>query len=448
MRAIRLCLAVLILASVASLGAQAPAPRRDRHVIVISLDGFPMYALADPTLPVPNVRALARAGVMAEAMLPVNPTVTWPNHTTMVTGVLPEKHGLFYNGLPVRTAPGAAGDPVRIEAHVDKPQLVLVPTVYDLAHAAGLTTAQVDWVAIENAPTITWAFEEYSKPQAPLAREMVRAGALSEDELVTYAKSPITFRDEIWTRAAEYILTAHKPNLLLFHLLTTDSMQHQYGVRSLGQQTALVLADARVGRLVEACRRAGILATTTFVVVSDHGFKTYTHRIRGNVVLKEHGLSDAAWAIAEGGTANVYVTGQADRAKTIDAIKAAFTGVEGVAEVLTPADYPRYALPSPVTMPRMSDVVVAARDGYAFAAGVTGLAVEALPEGVSLGAHGYLNTDPDLRAIFVASGAGVKRGAPLGVIRNLDVAPTIAAWLGLRMTNVDGQILSGIVEER
>jgi predicted AlkP superfamily pyrophosphatase or phosphodiesterase len=446
MRAFRLCCFCLVLAAFASLGAQTPTPRRDRHVIVISLDGFPMYALADPTLPVPNVRALARAGVMAEAMLPVNPTVTWPNHTTMVTGVSPEKHGLIYNGLPVRTPAGTTGDPVRIEAHVDKPELVLAPTVYDLAHAAGLTTAQVDWVAIENAPTITWAFEEYSKPQAPLAREMVRAGALSEDELVTYAKSPITYHDEIWTRAAEYIITAHKPNLLLYHLLTTDSMQHQYGARTLGQQTALVLADARVGRLVEACRRAGILATTTFVVVSDHGFKTYKHKIRGNVVLKEHGLSDAAWAIAEGGTANVYVTGQADKAKTIDAIKAAFTGVEGVAEVLTPADYPRYGLPSPQVMPRMSDVVIAARDGYAFDAGVTGLAVETLPEGVNLGAHGYLNTDPDLRAIFVASGAGVKRGAPLGVIRNLDVAPTIAAWLGLRMTNIEGKVLSGIVE--
>jgi len=444
MRVIRFCICLISLAG-AALPAQTPTPRRDRHVIVISLDGFPMYALADPTLPVPNVRALALAGVMAEAMIPVNPTVTWPNHTTMVTGVAPEKHGLLYNGLPVRTALGATGDPVRIEAHVDKAQLVLAPTVYDIAHAAGLTTAQVDWVAIENAPTITWAFEEYSKPQAPLAREMVKAGALSEEELVTYAKSPITFHDEIWTRAAEYIITAHKPNLLLFHLLNTDSMQHQYGARTLGQQTALVLADARVGQLVDACRRAGILASTTFVIVSDHGFKTYKHKIRGNIVLKEHGLGDAAWAIAEGGTANVYVTGQADKAKTIDAVKAAFIGIEGVAEVLTAADYPRYGLPSPQAMPRMSDVVIAARDGYAFDAGVTGMAVEAMPEGVNLGAHGYLNTDPDLRAIFVASGAGVKRGASLGVISNLDVAPTIAAWLGLRMPNVDGHVLSAIV---
>ena len=150
--------------------ASAQTPARDRHVIVISLDGFAAYALHDPAIPLPNLRALASQGVVAEAMIPINPTVTWPNHTTLVTGVSPERHGLLYNGLPVRADAGSTTAPVRIEPHVDKSELVLAPTVYDLAHAAGLTTAEVDWVAIENAPTITWAFPEFSRPQAPLAR--------------------------------------------------------------------------------------------------------------------------------------------------------------------------------------------------------------------------------------------------------------------------------------
>jgi predicted AlkP superfamily pyrophosphatase or phosphodiesterase len=437
-------LALVILLPARSAGAQTPAS--DRHVIVISLDGFAAYALADPALPLPNLRALARDGVMADAMLPVNPTVTWPNHTTLVTGVPPARHGLLYNGLPVRAAPGAAGPPIRIEPHVDKTTLVLAPTVYDLAYNAGLTTAQVDWVAIENAPTITWAFPEYSNPQAPLAREMVQAGAVSEAELQTFAKAPITFRDEIWTRAAEYIITAHKPNLLLFHLLTTDSMQHQYGARTLGAQTALVLADARVGRLIEACRQAGILPATTFVVVSDHGFKTFKRRIRINAVLKAHGLGDAAWGLSEGGTAMIYVTGPADRARTIAAVREAFADIDGVDRVLTPPEFAEYGFPSPDLLPRMADVVVAARDGVGFDAAADGEPVEDVAAGSNPGAHGYLNTDPDLRAIFIASGAGVAHGAALGIIRNLDVAPTIAAWLGLEMRDVDGHVLSGIVQ--
>jgi hypothetical protein len=61
---------------------RASAPATNRHVILISLDGFAAYMLADQTLPVPALRALAKNGVMAEAMIGVNPTVTWPNHTS------------------------------------------------------------------------------------------------------------------------------------------------------------------------------------------------------------------------------------------------------------------------------------------------------------------------------------------------------------------------------
>src|SRR5437764_4984277 len=104
--------------------------RKDRHVIVISLDGLPAYALADQTLPFPNIRTLIASGATARVMMPVNPTVTWPNHTSMVTGVRPARHGVLYNGLPVR---GADGFSIHVEASVNKATLVQVPTVYDAA---------------------------------------------------------------------------------------------------------------------------------------------------------------------------------------------------------------------------------------------------------------------------------------------------------------------------
>lgn len=445
--------ALAVSAGMASAQTASRTPAKDRHVIVISLDGYAAYMLADPAVPAPNLRALARDGAMAQAMVPVNPTVTWPNHTTMVTGVPPERHGLLYNGLPVRRVPGQPGAPMNVEAHVDKDKLVLAPTVYDLAHGAGLTTAEIDWVAIEHAKTITWAFTEYGDPQGVVQREMVAAGLVTEEDLARFPKSPITFRDELWTRAAEHLIKAHQPNLLLFHLLTTDSVQHQYGARSLGAATALALADARVGRLVEASRAAGILDKTTFVIVSDHGFKTFKKRVRANVVLKQKGLSEAAWAIPEGGTAMVYLTGAAagasaaEKAKTIEAMKAAFTGVEGIAQVLTPSELAQAGYPLPEKLDRMSDVVLAAKDGYAFDGAVDGEVVVDVAAGSNPGSHGYLNTDPDMHAIFIASGAGVKRGATLGVIQNLDVAPTIARWLGLEMKDVAGKPLTAILQE-
>lgn len=441
----RLAIALILLC--ASL-AQAQAPRRDRHVILISLDGFSAYALHDPSIPLPTLRALARDGVMASSMTPVNPTVTWPNHTSLVTGVPPERHGLLFNGLPVRAAGEADGPYIRVDPYVPKTTLVTAPTVYDVAHAAGLTTAEVDWVAIQDAPTITWAFPEFRQSQGAVAQAMIDAGVITPDDLDRFGKSPITFRDEIWTRAGEYIIRTHKPNLLLFHLLTTDSMQHQAGARSLGAQTALVLADRQVKRLVDACRDAGILDRTTFVIVSDHGFKLVTQRVRPNVMLKNAGLGRKAWAVSEGGTALIYLTpeGRADRERTLDAIRTLFTGADGISAVIMPSELAAKGFPSPERTDRMAEVVIAASEGVAFLGAAEGAVIEPVPAGADRGSHGYLNTDPDIQAIFIASGAGVRRGATLGVVDNLDVAPTIAHWLGISLPTATGRPLLGIVE--
>lgn len=107
-------------------------------VIVISLDGFPAFALDGPKLPIPTLRKLMANGVSGP-MTAINPTVTWPNHTTMVTGVRADQHGLLANGTITRTG---AWPPVKVDPLVAKTKMVHVPTVYDAAHQAGLTTAQ------------------------------------------------------------------------------------------------------------------------------------------------------------------------------------------------------------------------------------------------------------------------------------------------------------------
>src|SRR5262245_23360846 len=171
------------------LAGGAAAQNRNRHVVVISLDGFPAARLHDPAVPLPALRKLAKEGAIAEAMIPVNPTVTWPNHTSIVTGVAPERHGLLYNGLIVR--PGE-GKPLRIEPWVEKKELVQAPTVYDAARAAGLTTAEVDWVAIYPASSVNFAFPEIPKEDGTVEREMIAAGAISVEDIQSFSKYPIT----------------------------------------------------------------------------------------------------------------------------------------------------------------------------------------------------------------------------------------------------------------
>src|SRR3954447_2365756 len=151
------------------------AADRNAHVIVISLDGFATHTFRDPAVPFPVLRRLMAEGASAEAMIPINPTVTWPNHTAIISGVNASVHGVIYNGLPVR--PGA-GKSLKVEPWVPKTELVQARTVYDAAHEAGLTTAEVDWVAIYKPPTVTWAFSEVPSLDGKVEREMLAAGAV------------------------------------------------------------------------------------------------------------------------------------------------------------------------------------------------------------------------------------------------------------------------------
>jgi predicted AlkP superfamily pyrophosphatase or phosphodiesterase len=425
----------------------------DRHVIVVSLDGFPAYMLQDPKLPLPVLRKLIREGGVADGMKPVNPTVTWPNHTAMVTGVNSARNGVIYNGLPVRVGDGK---PVRIQPWIDQKVLVQARTVYEAAHDAGLTTAEVAWVAIYRSAAVDWSFpEQQPHVDGTVEREMAQQGLISEDDILSFAKSPVTWQDDLRTRAAAYVLERHRPNLLLFHLLTTDSVQHKYGARSLAAQTALILADRQLQRILEAVERAGIQKQTTLLVVSDHGFKTYQHVISPNALLRQKGLLKGeggqidcdAWVVVEGGTAMVYVTREARREATLQVLKEVFPSVPGITKVILPDEYERYGYPKVVPQGRMADMVLVAAPGYAFAQDTTGEVVSDVPAGATPGTHGYLNSDPDMNAILVAWGAGIRPGSHTGVVPNIDVAATIAHLLHVDLPESQGRPLQDLLEK-
>src|SRR6266481_6144088 len=130
-------------AAIASLAAKQP-------LVVVSVDGLDNRYLADADqlgLKIPNLRRLMREGQVSLGVIGVVPTVTWPSHTTMITGVDPAKHGILANWRP----PG--------EKYLDYSQ-IKVPTLIGAAHAAGLTIATINWPVTVNAP-VDWNVPEY-----------------------------------------------------------------------------------------------------------------------------------------------------------------------------------------------------------------------------------------------------------------------------------------------
>ena len=457
----RLALPLLaVLATLVVAPTDAVAANQDRHVVLISLDGFPAYMWRDQTLALPHLRQLAAAGVVADAMTIANPAITWPNHTTLVTGVTPQKHGVLYNGLVTRQGPGK---PTKTEQWADKARLVRVPTVYDAAFHAGLTTAEVDWVAITKPGTIHWSFAEIADPAAVLPREMVAAGVATEDEIQAAAgKAPAekklsaAARDGLWTRAASFVFTQHRPNLLLFHPLNTDGTHHRYGPGSPEGIAALTNADRLVGELLAAIDASGLRAQTTVIVTTDHGFKKVDRYIYANVALKKAGLLRVAGAAVaqcdayvgtQGGIAFVYVTDPAKRAELVPKLKELFAQTEGVDCVLDAATEAHgLGMPTPTENEAMGELILYPKAGYAF----TGSAVGDIVNGPSVnygGTHGYSSSDPELDGIFIANGRGIKKGVLLERMANIDVAPTIAKLMGLKLPNVDGRVLDEVLSK-
>ncbi|MEO8368350.1 MAG: ectonucleotide pyrophosphatase/phosphodiesterase [Candidatus Solibacter sp.] len=423
-------LAVLAVASLRPALAQQ-TPAQQRMVVVISLDGFPAYALEDPKLPIPTLRKLIREGVSARMNI-INPTVTWPNHTTMVTGVKADEHGLLVNGSLV---PTGTWPPIKTDPMVDKVKMVHALTVYDAAHKAGLTTAQIDWVAISKAPTITWPFNEWATPEGPVEKEMIGKGVITVADVTDFSKANILYRDQIWTKAATFLIREHKPNLMLLHFLSLDSAHHQYGPKSLAGNSAMAFLDSCVEKVVAAVREAGMQDRTTFLIVSDHGFKGYTKTIQPAVALAAAGLTGKAHVIPEGGTAMIYVP---DKSLIPQAVKA-LEGIEGVGKVVGVDGFAAMGLPTPDKDPQMSQLIITAKEGYSFSGATGGPVTAAVPQ--LRGSHGYVASDPELDAIFIAAGYGVRAGALPATISNLDVAPTIAKLLGVALPSAKGKPL-------
>jgi len=440
-------LLLLGLFGLAPLSLTQGAPASDRHVVVICVDGLPAAMFDDPAASMPTIRSLAAQGVRAKGMIVSNPSVTWPNHTSLTTGVRPEKHGVLFNGVLERTGLGL---PVKVNPRKDKADLVHAVTIYDVLHEAGLTAAAINWPCTRNATSLIANFPdvpdalEHTTPQ--LLAEMQQAGLLTEQDLKSFGKLSAPARDRIWTDAVCHTIRAHKPNLVLFHPLNVDGTHHKYGPHTAASYTAVAFADTLVRDVLHAIDDAGIRAQTTVFIVSDHGFMTIPKTLQPNVLLRQAGLltvegstisTARAQVIPEGGIGMLYLTvpdsQSADRQKVLDL----FQDQEGVAAILTPDDFPRYGLPLPSEYPQMADLILVAKDGYGINATATGDDFVVQSE-ATLGTHGFLSTNPKMLATFIASGAGIRSAEVLESVENIDLTPTIARLLNVDFPTADG----------
>jgi predicted AlkP superfamily pyrophosphatase or phosphodiesterase len=420
--------------------------------IVISIDGFAGFYWDDPTARLPTLRRLAERGVVAPRMETVYPSTTWPTHVSLMTGVSPARHGVVGNYVLNRARgrpEDLTGDPI-----YDAPRLLRVPTVHDLAHAAGLRTAAIDWPATRHCPSLDWCLP-FFKDQAVFEKETPAAvweelGRLGfpRDRQGEWAQLPRRFlKDAMVGDLATHVVRQHCPDLLLVHVLCTDSLQHLHGPRSPEAYWAIEYVDGLIGRFLGTLATDELAERTTLFVVSDHGFLAVDQEVRPNVRLRQLGLlrvgaqgaveGDARF-VTNHGAGYLYLLG-GDRPARARDLARALGALEGVARASTADEYAALGLPTPTENPLVGDVVLEAAPGWTFGDEARGDDLVGPPR--YRGNHGYLPEHPDNGAFFLAMGPGIARGRRLAPVRSRDVAPTLAHVLGIAMPNIEGRVL-------
>jgi predicted AlkP superfamily pyrophosphatase or phosphodiesterase len=438
------------LALVLFLGASLQGQDKTPALVMVSVDGMkPEYVThaEEHGAKVPNLRRMMKEGTYAEGVQGVVPTVTYPSHTTLVTGVWPAKHGIYANSLFDPLDKGK-------QAWYWYAEDLKVPALWDVAREAGRTTASVQWPVTVGAK-ITWDIPEVwragDENDAKLIRAVSTPGLLEEikKDLGEYRGGidAAAEADEVRARYAEWILVKKQPSLLLLHLLALDHIEHETGPFSPEGIAILERLDAAIGKLRATAERAysgGVI----FAVVSDHGFVKVEKQINFGPAFVQAGLikmaMDAgnkpvdwkAFPWVTGGSAAIVLQDPKDRvvmAQVREVLaKLASDPANGIDRVLEADDlHARGGYPA-------ASFFVGLKPGWKSGTSLTGTIVQNIKVG---GTHGALNDLPELRSSFFVVGPGVAAGKDLGVIDMRSIAPTLAGLVGLLMKSADGKNL-------
>jgi arylsulfatase A-like enzyme len=422
----------------------------ERHVILVTIDGFANFHLKNPAIDLPVVRALARDGVEAASGETVFPSVTHPSHTTLLTGVGPLRHGVINNRYTNRVT----GERFHI-TNLDRTASVKAPTIFDAARRAGLPTAAFFWPETRNDPSIDFNVPEVFTPESkaditavpPAVIEELRGAGVPIDDYFRYYGDSFLMgtSDAVLARAAAHAIRTRKPGLLAIHFLLTDEVQHELGPAHYRSHAALSAADHAVGMLVEAVKAAGIADRTTFVVTADHGFATIDSKVNLAPVFADLLKAGAVKLHPQAWSLFVERTKAFDASTHGAALESAYAKalkVSGVARLVRSSDFHALGIPTYDESPFIAgqDFLIGEVDTW-LTADASDSSTARVPLVPPRHEHGYLPSHPKMFTSLVLSGARVKKGASIGHVRSIDVAPTIARLLGIELPNVEGRVL-------
>lgn len=434
---------LLLLLSWTATPALAQLKGPAQHVVLICIDGFRPNFYLEERWPAPNLQALAKSGIQAKGVRPVVPSVTFPDHITMITGALPVRHGIYHN-QPFDSRGwnfGQYSDASQIKA----------TTLWEAVKKAGGTVATLRWPVSNNAPADFVVASTRGgfamKPeglQAELEKQVIgqMASYLPEQPGGDFDDYRADLR---LADVGAYLLRKYKPNLMTIHFLATDHFQHEQGREGEKVRKAIAVADVCVGQLIEATKAAGIFEQTTFIIVGDHGFEDRHTQLAWNSLLIKEGLLEAKpdrgnWKAC---FKDMFLmlkdrNDQATLNKVRQLLENQPPAIRGLYRIVERAELDRLGVDPEAVLAVQPVNGVVCTSRYDF---------PELVQSTPGGSHGLIPEREDLFAGFIAAGPGLRKGLTMPTLRMEDVAPHVAFLLGVPFTAPDGLLYPGIIAE-
>ena len=387
--------------------------------VVISIDGLAWDTWKQQHVRMPNLAKLASRGSVGP-LRTTFPSMTWPAHVSMVTGVLPNQHGVPANAFRERGR--------KVEAW-ELSNVARVPALWDALAAKGRTTAAVFWPGSGGIGAIRWNLPEtyteeiFTRDVSAAMRDELTALGFTPESLKPLAAEETFLEDRLSRELGLRLVRAKSADLILLHLLSVDTWSHKLGPRHPAVGFALELVDGIVGDWVHALDETHGPGGYELVVVSDHGFAETSKPIPLETLVAAAPLpaveQRALEVIPNGHCAFFYGV----RPERVAGLASWLSSQPGVERVLSPGDFSALGLAPASVDPRSPDIILVAKpDTLPIASRKTTLGAR--------GGHGTFPTHPAMLGIVIHAGptasSGVNAAMPI-----TELAPRLAKALGL-----------------
>lgn len=426
---------------------------KNKYVIVISFDAVSEEDLEFLSKQ-PNFSKLIKNGALIKNVESVYPSLTYPAHVTIVTGKYPKNHGVINNTV--------------LDFKNDNPdwywyrKYIKGDTIFDLAEKSGMKTCSILWPVTArskityNMPEI-FCTKRYDNQILKSALAGSKIYQVNMNKKFGYLRQGMEepYLDNFATEVAKKTIRELKPNLILLHLIDSDSQKHKYGIENKEVIESLKRHDERLGEIIESLKLAGIYEDSTIIALGDHSQINVNNVIKLNSILMKNDLinvngnkikSYKAIAKSCDGSSYIYLKNKNDvetRKKVRDILNELKNKYSNVIEEV----YNNEEIKN-LGADINASFMIEAKRGYYFIDDFLGEAIEVIDESSKIkhklrASHGYLPSRDNYKTFFIAYGKTIKKGVVLEKGKLINHGPTIAKILEIDLRDCDG-----IVEER